>query len=93
MSAPKGLAALVPDDDRTDDALEAGTEEGDALRGCTEALVRHFAASPEDGVSLLRFARAMVARGRRPDFTAGEKEGWSVVGMMPETVRPQRPLC
>jgi hypothetical protein len=72
MSAEQELAEWGGDDDRIHDALEdlliafesleAGTDEGNDLRGCTEALVRYFAAPPDDDANLLRFARAIVAR-------------------------------
>lgn len=68
--------------------LEAGTDEGDALRGCTEALVRHFAASAEDDASLLRFARAMVGR-----LSGSEAPAWFPADPSPAAiVEPNRAL-
>lgn len=70
------------------ESLEAGTEEGDALRGCTEALVRHFAASAEDDASLLRFARAMVGR-----LSGSEAPAWFPADPSPAAiVEPNRAL-
>jgi len=111
MSAELGRAEWGADDDRTVDtledllndfeSLEAGTDEGKRLRRCTEALVRYFAAHPDDDANLLRFARAIVARlagSRSPAWFAVDPNLGTIIepscalGWAPLAHRPPRSL-